>query len=359
MRNLGIQTGHGTPGRFNAITDISGVQVGHTTILDGSTCTGVTAVIPCTDVYLNRPVAGAYILNGAGEFTGLIQAQEWGLVETPILLTNSLSIGVCVDACTQYLLKKYPELGVSQDVVLPLVGECDDSWLNDIRACAVKPTHVFEALEKASGGPVNQGAVGAGTGMTSFDLKSGIGTASRLIHLHSQTFTLGALVLNNFGNGDLQNLMVAGVPVGKLLKEKPEALHTEPIHNDGSIIVILATDAPLHTHQLQRIAKRASLGIARVGGYAAHQSGEIMLAFSTTNKVTRTHNELFQKLSLLSDSYLNPFFEATVEATEEAILNSLFNTKPTHGKNGRFVDALPTVLAHLQDVLPFQLPPLQ
>lgn len=358
LRDLGISIGRYEPGRHNAITDVEGVMVGHTTLVSGRAGplevgqgpvrTGVTAVIPSAgSVWDERVVAGSYILNGAGEMTGLIQVQEWGLLETPILLTNTLAVGTVSDAAVRAMVDRSPGIGTEHDVIIPVVGECDDSFLNDISGGHVRDWHVFAALDSARAGPVEEGNVGSGTGMVTCDLKGGIGTSSRKLPPADGGFTIGVLVMTNFGR--LDDLRVDGVPVGSVLG--PIMSHVEKRRRlYGSIIVVLATDAPLSTHQLNRVCRRAALGIGRVGSYAAHGSGEIIIGFSTPNKIPRDSSELIFDVKMLADRFINPFYEAAIEATEEAILNAMCMASDMDGVNGRRVPALPLdVLVDVMD----------
>lgn len=348
-RDLGINIGQYKPGRWNAITDVKGVLVGHSTIIEGDgpiirtgegpIRTGVTAIWPYHhNIYEERVAGGNFILNGAGEMSGMIQVQEWGLIETPILLTNTLSVGTVSDACVQYMTQKHPQIGRIHDVVIPLVGECDDSWLNDIAGQHVQAEHVFEALENAKSGPVTEGSVGGGTGMTCCDFKGGIGTSSRKLPAEEGGYTVGVLVMSNFG--EIEDLRVDGAPIGKLLAPQFEHIQKRR-HTYGSIIVVVATDAPMMGIQLNRLAKRSALGIGRVGSYAAHGSGEIVLAFSTANHLHRHDKKRVYKMDVLYDKGLNPLYKATVEATEEAILNSLFAAEDMIGIQDRLCPSIP------------------
>lgn len=356
-RALGLSLGRLAPGALNAITDVPGVRVGHCTMLGQSESgtpirTGVTAILPTLDsVYERRVPAGSFVLNGAGEVSGLTQIREWGLIETPILLTGTLSVNAAADALTRLLIEQNRELGISSDVVIPVVGECDDSWLHDARGCHVSASHVQQALNSVSAGPVLEGNVGAGTGMMTCDFAGGIGSASRLVPFFAHapegalrhpehTFTLGVLVLSNFGSRE--ELVMAGVPVGRLLADYHGEQQRREVY--GSIVVVLASDAPLLRSQLDRLCKRAALGIARTGGTAAHGSGEIVLGFSTQNRLSRTRTGSLQQLTCLYDSELNPLFQAAVEATEEAILNALCMAEPREGLFGRKAPALPLAL---------------
>jgi len=348
LRDLGVTIGHFRPGRFNAITDVEGVAVGHSTIIKGEghhipgkgpVRTGVTAILPGHDVYHNRVVGGAFVLNGAGELAGITQVMEWGLIETPILLTNSLAVGTCSEAAVKYMTEKHPEIGVTEDVVLPLVGECDDSWLNDIAGRHVRQEHVVEALKNATEGSVQEGNVGGGTGMMTCDFKGGIGTSSRKLPQVLGGYTVGVLVMSNFGN--MADLRVDGLPIGRMLSKKYSDLHKRGEQNYGSIIAVLATDAPLLAHQLNRLAKRVSLGIGKLGSYAAHGSGEIILAFSTANRVPRKTDKMVYRMKILIDKRMDPLYVAAIEATEEAILNALCMAEPMTGLNGHHAPSLP------------------
>ena len=349
LRDLGISIGQFAPGPLNAITDVPGVKVGHATIIRdaaqagserGPVRTGVTAIWPnAGDVFDERLLGGYFVLNGAGEMSGLIQVQEWGLIETPILLTNTLSVGTVSEATVQYMLDRHPGIGLEQDVIIPLVGECDDSHLNDIRGRHVKARHVIDALDKAKGGPVEEGNVGGGTGMITCDLKGGIGTASRRLPDEDGGYTIGLLVMSNFGR--LEDLRLDGIPVGEaLLPIFPDLARRRSLY--GSIIAVLGTDAPLTSHQLNRLCKRVALGIGRVGSFAAHGSGEIILAFSTANTVPRVRQRSLIHLSILADAGLDPLYRAAVECTEEAIWNALCAARDISGPNGIHARAVPS-----------------
>lgn len=349
LRDLGFSVGTFPVGANNAITDVAGVRVGHATIISdhGPARTGVTAILPNSgNIFMQRLVGGCFILNGAGELAGLTQVQEWGLIETPILLTNTHSVGTCSAALARILTQTYPTIGHTHDVLIPLVGECDDSYLNDIVGEHVNETHVREAVDAAASGPVQEGNVGGGTGMVSFDLKGGIGTASRIVWA-GMDYTLGVLVMSNVGR--LEDLRIDGVNVGsRLLREGFSPGDIRP-NLYGSIIAVVATDAPLNTHQLQRLCKRAALGIGRAGSYAAHGSGEIVLGFSTANHLPREHNEDVWRLKSLTDPRMDVFYRAAIECTEEAMINALCMAEPMHGIHGHSVKALP--LDQVADIL--------
>jgi D-aminopeptidase len=356
-RELGIEIGLTPPGRLNAITDVRGVMVGHTTLIRGTSGdpprpgagpvrTGVTAILPrAGNVYQASAVAGGFVLNGAGELSGLTQIMEWGLIETPILLTNTLSVGTCSAAAVEYMVAANPSIGREADVIIPVVGECDDSWLNDIAGGHVNAQHVHDAIERAHGGPVDEGNVGGGTGMLTCGFKGGIGTSSRRLPAELGGYTIGVLVMSNFGHRE--DLRVDGIPVGRIVA--PRFAHLDTRRSSyGSIIAVLATDAPLVAHQLTRLSKRVALGIGRSGSYAAHNSGEIVIAFSTANSVPRHPRQSFYRLRVLLDARMDPLYQAAVEATEEAILNALCMATDMEGVDGHFAPALP--LAELQDI---------
>ncbi len=350
-RELGIPLGRYRPGRYNAITDVKGVAVGHSTIMRGTgplkvgrgpVRTGVTAIIPTMgesgNVFENRVTGGGFVLNGAGEVSGLTQVMEWGLIETPIFLTNTLSVGSVSDAAIQCMIEANPGIGDEHDVIIPVVGECDDSWLNDISGRHVREEHVREALRTASEGPVAEGNVGGGTGMITCDFKGGIGTSSRKLPELLGGYTLGVLVMSNFGL--MHNLRIAGLPIGELLADRYASLPRRE-NNYGSIIAVVATDAPLQSHQLGRLAKRVSLGIGRAGSFAAHGSGEIIVCFSTANRIPRETQKMVYRIKVLLDRRLDALYEAVIECTEEAILNSMCMARDIEGINGHFCPALP------------------
>jgi D-aminopeptidase len=354
LRDLGFSIGRFPVGKLNAITDVGGVRVGHTTLVTGEgplqvgkgpVRTGVTVILPHLDVFESRAVAGSFVLNGAGEVSGLTQVQEWGLLETPIFLTNTMAVGKVSDAAVKWMTKKWPTIGTEDDVVIPLVGECDDSWLNDAVGRHLRSEHVYKAIESASPGPVAEGSVGAGTGLITCDFKAGIGTSSRRVSIEGHAYTVGILVQSNFGV--MRSLRVDGAPVGEVL----EPLYREPRRekNAGSIITVVATDAPLLSPQLVRICKRAALGIGRCGSFAAHGSGEIIVAFSTSNKVPRETSKMTATLNVLLDEACDPLYEAVVECTEEAIVNSLCMAEQMQGQSDHIAPALP--LDRLQEIL--------
>jgi L-aminopeptidase/D-esterase-like protein len=346
----------GMPGPLNAITDVCGVTVGHTTLISGEGLlrvghgpvrTGVTAVLPRGKTY--DPVfAGWYALNGNGEMTGTTWIEESGFLEGPVMLTNTHSVGVVRDAVVAWACENrlYDALEAEIFWSLPVVAETYDGVLNDINGFHVKPEHVFAALDNASSGRVAQGNVGGGTGMVCHQFKGGIGTASRLVNLDS-AYTVGVLVQANYGSR--HHLTIAGVPVGNEISElMPLTENNCREQIGGSIIAVVGTDAPLLPHQLKRIARRVPLGIAKVGGLAANSSGDIFVAFSTGNNGAAQRSGLAQ-LDMLSNDAMTPLFAATVQATEHAIVNALLAAETMTGINGNTVFALPH--QRLKDVL--------
>lgn len=336
-RELGVICGRMTPGCFNAITDVPGVKVGHTTLSDRGIQTGVTAIVPHSgNMFQEKLVASAHVINGFGKSIGLAQITELGQLETPILLTGTLSAAKTADALISWMLCRDSSI----TSLNPVVGECNDSYLSDIRSRPIQEEHVFSALERASEGVVAEGAVGAGRGMTAFGFKGGIGTASRCLDAAQGGFTVGMLVLANFGSPS--ELLISGVPVGQMLQQ-----NRDPGNNlgDGSIMMILACDAPLSSRQLSRLARRAAFGLARTGSVASHGSGDFVLAFSTAERLPAKRPEgVFTRMAprLYEDgALLTPLFQAVAEATEEAILNALFAAETTVGYQDHARQALP------------------
>jgi len=352
IRELGIVIGRMAPGPLNAITDVKGVRVGHVTLIrgegklrpgEGPVRTGVTAILPHGgDLWREKVPAATWVLNGTGEMTGSIWIDTQGALEVPVLLTNTMNIGRVMDGVVAYMLKRYPDIGIGDDVVAPTVAECDDSLLNDARGRHVSVEDTVRAIESASAGPVAEGAVGAGTGMTSYDFKGGIGTASRVLSKEDGGFTVGVLVNANMGRR--HQLTVAGVPVGREISDLMPLEGGGPPAGgaaDGSIIIVVATDAPLDHLKLRRLASKAALGLARTGTISNHGSGDIFLAFSTGNRVPHYAKPLTYSMTVVPDAHLNPIFEAAQEATEEAILNALAMATSMVGRDGNTAYALP------------------
>jgi D-aminopeptidase len=344
LRDLGIVVGALPPGPLNAITDVKGVRVGHVTLRrgdgplrpgQGPVRTGVTAILPHGgDLWREKVPAATWVLNGTGEMTGSIWINTQGALEVPILLTNTMNVGRVMEGVVASMLKRYPDIGIGDDVVAPTVAECDDSTLNDARGLHVSVADTVRAIEEAREGPVAEGAVGAGTGMIAYQFKGGIGTASRVLPQDRGGWTVGVLV--NANSGRRRDLMVAGVPVGR------EITDLMPVHAaDGSIIIVVATDAPLDHLKLQRLAARGGVGLARTGTFVNHGSGDIVLAFSTGNRVPHYPKERTYTMTVVADAHLDPLFSAAAEATEEAILNALTMAETTVGRDGNTAHALP------------------
>ena len=340
-RDLGVPF-EGTPGTLNAITDVPGVEVGQTTLVEGEgklvvgqgpVRTGVTAVLPLGRENGNTPVpAAVYSFNGNGEMTGAEWVEESGFLEGPVLLTNTHSVGVTRDAVVEWGTRKFPDTAYFS---LPVVAETWDGELNDINGFHVKKEDVFSALDRATSGAVEEGNVGGGTGTRAFGFKAGIGTASRLISIGDDRFCLGVLVQANFARRD--NLVVAGVPVGKEIGDLQPEIHRE-FEKEGSILVVIATDAPLLPNQLKRVAKRAALGVARTGGVSTNSSGDLFIAFSTAVPAAAG---IRQQWSTLRNDELDPLLAATPEATEEAIVNALVAARTMKGINNNTYYSLP------------------
>ncbi|QDU95711.1 DmpA family aminopeptidase [Lignipirellula cremea] len=344
-RDLGVPF-DGVPGPLNAITDVPGVEVGHVTLIQGDgplvvgqgpVRTGVTAILPRGKNSRAGCFAGGFSLNGNGEMTGVAWIDEAGALDGPVMITNTHSVGVVRDAVIEWLVKRDPKI----EWALPVVAETYDGFLNDINGFHVTKEHAFQALDNAKSGPVAEGNVGGGTGMRVHRFKGGIGTSSRRLTKEDGGYMVGVLVQANYGQRD--QLRIAGVPVGREIPDlMPELgdVQTKPPGDGNSIIIIVATDAPLLPHQLRRVVKRAALGLARNGGVAEHTSGDLFLAFSTANPgVVESDGEV--ELTMLPNARMSPLFTATVEAVEEAIVNSLIAAETMAGVNGNKTYALP------------------
>lgn len=341
-RDLGVPF-EGRPGTFNAITDVAGVEVGHTTLVSGDgplvpgkgpVRTGVTAILPRGRTY--DPVfAATTALNGAGEMTGAWWIEEGGFLETPFCITNTHSVGAVSEGMIQWLVKH--RLSNPEDASLPAVAETYDGYLNDISGFHVRQAHAAAALDGARSGPVAEGGVGGGTGMVCHQFKGGIGTASRVLPKEDGGWTVGVLLQANHGRRS--TLTIAGVPVGREIPDLMPDIRSLLPGKDSSVIAVVATDAPLLPHQLKRLARRVSLGLARVGTVATNGSGEIFLAFSTANP--GAHAGRAPKLAALANEALDPIFEAVVQATEEAVVNAMVAGRTVTGINGNTVHGLP------------------
>ncbi|MCB9287338.1 MAG: P1 family peptidase [Lewinellaceae bacterium] len=334
IRDYGLEPGILSPGPLNAITDVAGVKVGHQTLIEGDNIrTGVTAILPHEgNVFQQKVPAAIYIGNGFGKLMGYSQVEELGNIETPIVLTNTLSVPTAADALIDYTLAQEENADVRS--VNPVVGETNDGRLNDIRGRHVRKEHVLQAIASAASGPVAEGNVGAGTGTICFGFKGGIGTASRRLPEADGGYTVGVLAQTNFG-GVLQ---VDGLPVGEELRKKKASNGS----GDGSCMIVVATDAPAGARNLRRMAKRAMLGLARTGGIASNGSGDYVIAFSTAEglRIPYSPESPLLEQRVLDNSAMTPLFLATIEATEEAILNSLFMAETMTG-SGHTVEALP------------------
>ncbi|HLR15479.1 MAG TPA: P1 family peptidase [Bacillota bacterium] len=322
-------------GEKNCITDVAGVHVGHVTLYEklndtDTICTGVTAILPHNrNLFAEKVRAASYVVNGFGKTNGLIQVDELGTIESPIMLTNTFSVGAVMQGTLEYMLKQDETIGDSTSSLNLVVGECNDSHLNSMRLQAVKPEHAIQAIESASTDAAEEGAVGAGKGMVCYQYKGGIGTSSRIVEHEEDSYTFGVLVLSNFGEKE-QALFADWNPV---------TLDTP----DGSIMMIVATDAPLYDRQLKRIAKRTAIGLGRTGSMIGNGSGDIAIAFSTANEYAHKKEEKFEGLTHIRDDHpvMNKLFQAVIEATEEAIINSLRAAETTYGRKGRVIEKAP------------------
>lgn len=349
VRDAGIVVGELPTGTHNAITDVAGVRVGHVTLIEGEGSlrpgqgpvrTGVTVILPHGDnLFRHKVRAAVHTINGFGKVRGFEEVRELGVVETPIALTNTLNVGLVADALVQYMVRHNPDIGITTSTANVLVGETHDGYLNDIQGRHVRAEHVWAAIESATPGPVAEGAVGAGTGTSCFGWKGGVGTASRVAPDEAGRYTVGALVQSNFGRP--QDLTVCGVPVGRQFQ--PPNMASPPPSDSGSIMVILATDAPLSERQLRRLCVRAAAGLARTGSHYGHGSGDFVIAFSTAWRVEHDPAALTKVQTVLADEgrAMGWLFPAVVESVEEAVLNSLFRAETVVGRDGHMRHALP------------------
>lgn len=338
IRDYQIIIGSLPTGIRNSITDVEGVKVGHTTISQSDIQTGVTAILPhSSNLFKEKVVGGIHTINGFGKTTGSIQLEELGTIESPILLTNTLAVGVGIQGVIEYTQNQNPEIGRTTGTVNSIVGECNDMILNDIRTLSITKEHVLEAIESASK-DFTEGNVGAGTGMVAFGLKGGIGSSSRVISIKDEMFTVGVLVLSNFGK--LENLTINGKLLGPTIKSELNDKQLKEEHEQGSIMIILATDAPLSDRQIKRVLKRTTIGLGKTGSYIGNGSGDIAIGFTTSNKVIHEDTNVFTTIRSIQDYVLDPLFQATAEATEEAILNSMITSNTTTGRNGQKIYSL-------------------
>lgn len=319
-------------GKLNAITDVEGVKVGHVTLHeklneDDTVCTGVTAILPHSgNWFLEKVPAASFVLNGFGKTAGLIQVDELGVIESPIMLTNTFSVGAVLEGTMAYMLRQNPEIGDTTSSLNIVVGECNDSYLNSMRLMAVRPVHAEQAIERAETGSFEMGAVGAGKGMICYGVKGGIGSSSRVVETDSDRFTVGVLTLTNFGRAN--EIRIADWAPDNL--EKP----------DGSVIIVVATDAPVNERQLKRFAKRAAIGLGRTGTHVHNGSGDIIIAFSNGYTIPHHSKESFTTNAILRDDapVMNDLFQAVIEATEEAVYQSILHAETTVGRKGRVVE---------------------
>ncbi len=347
-REAGIIVGELPVGQHNAITDVAGVRVGLATLISGEgklrpgsgpVRTGVTVILPhAGNIFRSKVSAAVHTINGFGKVLGFEQVRELGVLESPIALTNTLNVGLVADTLVEYAIRQNPDIGITTASVNVVVGETNDGYLNDLQGRHVRAEHVFAAIESASTGPVAEGAVGAGTGTVCFGWKGGIGTASRVLPVELGGFTLGTLVQSNFGSP--RDLLIAGVPIGKSLMPPSASVKAG---DQGSIMMVLATDAPLDARQLQRLCIRAGAGLARVGSYYGQGSGDFVIAFSTAQPVEHEPIELMTSRVVFVDEarVIDGLFRAVVESVEEAILNSLFGAETIVGRDDHVAYALP------------------
>lgn len=335
IEDYGIRIGELPKGKLNKITDVKGVGVGHFTVDTEENKTGVTVILPTeANIYTNKLIASSYVLNGFGKSTGLIQLDELGILESIIALTNTLNVGLVQDALVEYTIESCAKAGVHVTTYNPVVCECNDSFLNNIQNRAIKKEHVYKAIEDAKEDFL-EGDVGAGKGMSCHQLKGGIGSASRLVKLDGIEYTVGVLVLSNYGL--LKDLTIAGKNIGRKLVEK---IDVEKREDKGSIISIIATDIPLSSRQLRRICKRAAVGLARVGSYMGHGSGDIVIAFSTANVIKHKEAKDIINIKVINEEKIDDVFRAVAECEEEAILNSMITANKVVGYKGNVREAL-------------------
>ena len=344
-RDFGIVTGELPTGPLNAITDVAGIRVGHTTVIRGSgplkkgegpVRTGVTAVLPHANIWKAPVLAATYTLNGDGEFTGVHWLRDLETLTHPVLITNTVSVGTVHEAAIAYAIEKH-----GGGSYLPVVGETWDGSLNDIDGFHVKKEHVYAAIDSAADGPVAEGNVGGGTGMICYEFKGGIGTSSRRLSDAAGGYTVGVLLQANFGRRS--TLMIGGVPVGVEIPRARRSADAElPAQGrEGSVIVVIATNAPVSSRQLERIARRATLGLARTGTWSGNGSGDIFIAFSTANRFEPQEKQAERSIRWHDPGRMDPLFQATVEAVEEAVLNAMMKAETMTGINDRTIEALP------------------
>ncbi len=328
-----IQIGSIKKGNKNLITDVEGVKIGHVTLNDGNIKTGVTAILPHGgNMFKEKVMASVSIINGFGKSIGLLQIEELGNIETPIMMTNTLSVGTVADGLVRYMLSENEDIGTTTGTVNCVVTECNDGKLSDIRGLHVKTEHVLQAISNADT-DFEEGAVGAGTGMVCFGLKGGIGSSSRIVELDNKEYTIGSLVLANFGSK--KHLTINGDKIGERINE---AGKNDP--DQGSIIIIIATDIPLNERQLKRIANRSVLGLARTGSYLGNGSGDICISFTTANKLKHYSQTNIIDMKMIDENSIDEIFKAVGESVEESIISALYHAETTTGINGRTINGL-------------------
>ncbi|MFJ7887407.1 P1 family peptidase [Lysinibacillus xylanilyticus] len=339
VREMGIVIGMLTTGEKNCITDVAGVRVGHVTLDEkinqdcAYACTGVTAILPHEgNLFQQKVTAASYVLNGFGKTTGLVQVNELGVIESPIMLTNTFGVPAVTQGTLQFMLDSNNEIGHSTGTINIVVGECNDSYLNSIRECPITPKHAIEAIRNASNETSEEGAVGAGKGMMCFGYKGGIGSSSRIVSHGPTNYTVGCMVLSNFGQSS--EFLAHRYTTSNVQSESTLS------PTDGSIIIVLATDAPLSSRQLTRVIKRCGIGLGRTGSHFSHGSGDIVIGFTTAHHIAHLSDQLVEIRTQLREDHpiMNQIFAAAAEATEEAILNSLSQAQTTIGRNGHKVE---------------------
>lgn len=328
-----INIGNIKKGIKNLITDVEGVTVGHVTLDDGDIKTGVTAILPHGgNLFKEKVMASAHVINGFGKSAGIIQVEELGSIESPIIMTNTLSVGTATEGLIRYMLSENEDIGTTTGTVNCLVTECNDGKLNDIRGLHVKEEHVLEAIKNAKS-DFEEGAVGSGTGMVCFGLKGGIGSSSRIVELDGKEYIIGALVMSNFGSK--RYLTINGDKIGERIVEKDNA-----DKDQGSIIIIIATDIPLSERQLKRISKRSTVGLARTGSYLGNGSGDVCISFTTANKINHYSDTKLINMKMIHEDAIEEVFRAVAEAVEESIISSMYNAKTTTGINNKTIKSL-------------------
>lgn len=340
-KDSGISIGNIKKGKRNLISDVEGVKVGHLTLNNETAKTGVTVILPHEgNLFKEKVMASCCVINGFGKSAGLIQVEELGTIETPIIMTNTLSVGAATTGLVRYMLEGNEDIGTTTGTVNPVVTECNDGRLNDIRGLHVKEEHVFEAINNASD-IFEEGAVGSGTGMVCFGLKGGIGSASRVIEFDNEEYTIGAIVMSNFGSK--RYFTINGEKIGEKIYEQEEKDNLDKIKEEkdkGSIIIVVATDIPLNERQLKRVSRRATVALARTGSYLGNGSGDICIAFTTANKINHYSDKKIISMQMIHEDAIEGIFEAVAEAVEESIISSMYNAKTTVGYNGNTIRSL-------------------